>query len=207
MRLLSASSLGHLGGQSHFFGCAYAHDIQAVGYDLPGRIEQAQTCGAKILPGTEHIVGVVVGMQPIRHLAKVVDDVMRLHFARGGGDGFREIGKYAGKFLFTFFDQQIQIGAVQTAGVDVAFFCLSENAAHSGMGILNIVNRVIIRLGFRQVQVEVEMLVGFALRVKEPGRIGPDLLAQFPQCNEFAPPGGHRYLLATSRGGRLPTRQ
>ena len=66
------------------------------------------------------------------------------------------------------------------------------------MSVLDVVHRVFIALAFGQIEVEIQVLIGFAQGVEETAGIIAHFAAQFAQGDKFARAGGHRCLLAVA---------
>ena len=75
---------------------------------------------------------------------------------------------------------------------------LPENARNARVRILDVVHRVVIRLRFRDIEIEVEVLVVGAHHVIEARGVITDFLAQLAQRVELAAAGPHLYALAAA---------
>src|SRR5690606_36242511 len=75
---------------------------------------------------------------------------------------------------------------------------LPEQRADAGVGVLDVVDRVLVAAALGQVQVEIQVLVVAAHHVEEAGGVGADFLAQLAQGDEAAGAGGHLHALAAA---------
>ncbi len=73
---------------------------------------------------------------------------------------------------------------------------LGQHRADPGMGVLDVIDRVLVALGLGEIQVEVQVLVGFAQHVEEAAGIVAHFFAQLAQGDELAGARTHGGLLA-----------
>ena len=70
--------------------------------------------------------------------------------------------------------------------VDAALGRLREDAGDAGVGVLHVVDRVLVALALRQVDVELHLGVGGALEEEEAAGVGADLIDDLAQGDDLA---------------------
>jgi hypothetical protein len=155
---------------------------------------------AQVLLGNQELVRVVVRMQVGRQRVEVVREQVRRVHARRHVDAFRETADGSHQRHFVLLGQQVQ--RCLSDGRVVALVHLlevAEHAADAGVGILDVVDRVIAGARLGQVEVEIQVLVVGAHDVKEAGGVRAHLVAQLAQRYELPRAGGHLHLLAEAK--------
>ena len=114
----------------------------------------------------------------------------------GGFDHFRIAGQGHQQFLFVGLHQLPEMGQPLFLVPCQAFFRqLAHHAANAGVGILNVIDRIVAGLGLGQVQVEVHVLFALAHHVEETCGVVAHFPAQLAQGDELPGTGGHGDLL------------
>ena len=81
---------------------------------------------------------------------------------------------------------------------------LLQHRAHPRVRVLDVVHGIVVALGFRQVEIEIQMLVALAQDVIKTRGIVAHFVAQFAQRDEFTGAFGHRDLFAAAiKDGKL----
>ena len=76
-------------------------------------------------------------------------------------------------------------GRIMVGTWEAGLFRFPKDAGQTGVGILDIVHRVLECLGLGDLQIKVERAVRAARKEEETGRILPDLLNDLGQCYEL----------------------
>jgi hypothetical protein len=162
---------------------------------LAGGGDQGQAGTLEFVVVHQELAGHVEAVQVGGQILEVVGDQVGGQVAGGVGDGFREFGDAAQQRQFLGMLQAPAIGLGQ-----VGFGAAPgvQHAAYPGVGVLDVIDRVVVALGLGQVQVEIQVLVGLAQHVEEAGGVVAHLGAQVAQGDVLAGAGGHGGLLAVA---------
>ena len=91
--------------------------------------------------------------------------------------------------------------ALIRAEVDAPRAHLFEQAGNARMGVLHVVHRVVVRLLFGKIEVEIKMLFSCPGYVEESRRVHAHFVAQVPQGFKLASAGGHGHAFAAAVQG------
>ena len=120
---------------------------------------------------------------------------MRRVVGRGVLDDLREGGEARAQGQLALVVEAAEVGAAEVGQHAVP---LPQHRAQAGVGVLDVIHRVLVALALGEVEVEIQVLVGLAQHVEEAAGVVADLVAQLAQGDELAGAGGHRRLLAVA---------
>src|SRR5512133_681484 len=111
---------------------------------------------------------------------QIVRDPVRFEVGSSSFNNFRK-GRYSFDEIKLFgCDEQLE-GSCANSRVNAAFNGRFKDPADSGMGILDIVNRVVGRLLLGKIDIKNQLGVGFPHQEEVPGGISPDLVDEVTQ--------------------------
>ena len=93
-------------------------------------------------------MGVVVGVKFAGQFAQVIGDGMRFILGSGGGHDFGVLVQTAHQSFFMLLDQLVQMGQSRCGlPLPAVFRQLAQDAAYPGVGVLDVVDRIVVALG------------------------------------------------------------
>ncbi|OPY11073.1 MAG: hypothetical protein A4E66_01441 [Syntrophus sp. PtaB.Bin001] len=141
---------------------------------------------------------IVAVKQPCK-IIKIKCDSMRFKRPGASLDNFREKDQRLDQGNLFRNSQQLRISIFKFGDTISSFLSHPENTADPRMGVLDIVNRVFIRLPLGQFQIEVKMTVRTPHKEIIASSITTNFLNNFLHRDKFSGPGRHRYRFAVPK--------
>ena len=139
------------------------------------RRAQGEARVPQLILGNDEHVRVVIRVKIVGQVAQVMNEVLWCKIGGGQVDDFRVTaqGRHQGLFLLLL-EPRKDVGIAHAVPGQSFLFELAEDACYAGMSILYVIDGVVVRLGLRNIEIEVEMLVVRAGHVEEARRVVAD---------------------------------
>ena len=153
---------------------------------------EGKTCPGQFNIAGNDFVFVVIGVEHPCKLLEVERDAVRFMSKRcisehcGIEQQFFENAHFFIVKAFAVKGSEVLLHISCRKGVRLRFlFRFFKNTVYAGIGILNIIYRVLRGLGLGDLYVHFKMAVGTTRQEQELGCVGPDIVYDLPQGNEF----------------------
>ena len=128
-------------------------------------------------------------------ILQIEGDHVRRQIARRRFDDFRKFAQLCRQRQFIRAVEPRQVDPVERSFIAVP---LHQYRADAGVRILDVIDGVFVGLAGGQIEIEIQMLVGFAQHVEKTAGVVADLGAQCAQSDEFAGARRHLRLLSVA---------
>ena len=141
-------------------------------------------------------------MEQSRQFIGIFRNALGCSFFGCPGNELVVVFHFLNQIQFAFLGQfgEICISKLAVPG-DAGFFGLVEQAVDAGVGILDVVYRVIAGLFLRQVDIEIHLGIQSSSAEEIPCRIGADFFHQFPKAHGLTGTFGHLDRLSITKQG------